>query len=742
MTSTRAALRRTLWLAAAFGPPAAIAAGNPAEAVELGEVEVIGHTPLPGLGLPLSRVPANVQVFGRIDRSATLPDFLDRSAASVVASSGQGNPYQPDLAYRGFAASPVLGLPQGIGVFMDGVRVNEPFGDVVNWDLIPSSAIASVQLIPGTTPVFGPNTLGGALAIYTKSGARFPGGSVEALTGSWARRALSVEHGGSDGAWDYFVTANLSRDAGWAEHNQSDVRQLFAKVGRQTGETDLDLGVTLADNRLEGNQALPLSFLDDIRQPYTWPDRNANRAALVSLKGSRFIGEGWLLGGLAYVRRYRNENLSSNALGDADGAPGQQATNDRALVDQRSYGAGLQVTRSTRFAGGENQLVAGAGADTGDARFTRYSQPARFDASRGTEAIGPYALDTDADAFDAHYGVFVSDTLSVGAHWALTISARHDATHVEVRDRSGSEPRLDGDHRFSRLNPALGVTFSPRTSLTTYARYSEGMRAPTPLELTCADANAPCRLPNAFLSDPPLAAVVARTVEAGARGTWGERGTWSVAAFRTDLANDIQFVASGAAAPNAGYFRNVGATRRQGLEIASSMGWGRWDVAVRYALVDATFRTDFVEHSPNNSSADALGDILVAAGDRMPGIPRQTLKVRIDHAIGDAASWGIGWRAASRSWARGDENNRDANGPLPGYAVLDAHARWSASRRLELFAFVDNVLDKRYAGAGLLGRNVFTGPGRTYAPDAAVAEQFRSMGAPIGAWIGARYRWG
>src|SRR6185437_11274022 len=112
-------------------------------------------------------------------------------------SAAQGNPYQQDLNFRGFTASPLLGTPQGVSIFQDGVRVNEPFGDVVNWDLIPQSAIASIQLIPGSNPAFGLNTLGGAVAIYTKSGAEFPGADVEVSGGSFGRKTAEFEWGGS-----------------------------------------------------------------------------------------------------------------------------------------------------------------------------------------------------------------------------------------------------------------------------------------------------------------------------------------------------------------------------------------------------------------------------------------------------------------------------------------------------------------------------------------------------------------
>ena len=746
-----ARLARIAAIALACGALSAIAADNPAEVMELGRIDVVGTTPLPGLGTPLANVPANVQVFTSRgmdrQRSSSLPDFLERSATGTAINSAQGNPFQPDVLYRGFVASPLLGLPQGLSVFQDGVRINEPFGDIVNWDLLPRSAIASVQLIPGSSAAFGPNTLGGALAIYTKSGSQFPGGAVQAYGGSFGRSALEIEHGGSSGAWDYFYTANAMHDQGWAERNPSRLGQLFAKVGHQTETSDLDVSFTAADNTFSGTQALPRSFADDIRQPYTYPDRNTNRMRMLAAKGSVFLRDGVLLGATAYARRYRNGSVASNVNADFGREDGSgdidaiEATNDRSSLDQSSGGAGVQLTQAARPWGRDNRLVVGASADLGAARFMRFIQPARFTADRGADGIADFVLDTDAASRTRHYAVFAADTFEPSAHWAFTLSTRYNMTRIRIEDRSGADPRLDGAHRYARASSAAGVNFKPTPELTAYAAYTESVRMPTAVELTCADPAAPCRLPNAFLSDPELAPVVARTGEAGARGRWGDAGSWSIALYRTELDDDIQFVSSAGAVGNAGYFRNVGRTRREGVEVAAGTRWGEVAIDARFAYVGATFRSAFMQSSPANSTADADGAIAVRPGDRMPGIPQRSFKLRLEYDAPGPWSAGAMLLANSAIHARGDENNRDANGRVAGYAVVNLDARWRFGASTEAFVRIDNAFDARYANFAVLGRNVFTGPGRTFDPGHASVEPFYGSGVPRGAWIGLRHAW-
>jgi outer membrane receptor protein involved in Fe transport len=739
------------------------AGANPAEALEYGEtIEIVGTTPVPGLGTALEDVPATVQTYGakEVGRQGPLSaaDFLERNAGSVSLNSGQGNPFQPDVSYRGFTASPLLGTPQGMSVFLDGVRMNEPFGDVVNWDLLPPSAISSIQLISGSTPALGLNTLGGALAVYTKSGNAYPGLSVSATGGSFGRGGGMFTAGGAAGTFDGFLTGNYLRDGGWALHNPSRVAQLFGKVGHQTEHTDLDLSVVLADNSLEGTQTLPRSWLDTPTEAYTYPDLNSNRVVHLNLKGSAFLTPELWLSGNAYFRRMRNVNTSSNQNADFElPAPGEPvpstASNDRSTIGQNGYGGAVQLTVVGPLAGLKNQLAVGAAADLGDVHFTQETQPAAFTPDRGTVAAGDFAFETDVQTTNQYYGLYLTDTLSLRDGLSLTFSGRYNRAHVQIKNLGAPEDDpLNGDNVFTRFNPAIGVAWTPRRWLTAFATYNEGMRVPTAMELTCADPTAPCKLPNNFLADPPLKKVVSRTAEVGARGRIGKAGHWSAALFQTRLSDDIQFVndpTSGLL--NSGFFANVGETRRRGLELSLALRTGDVAWSVGYGFVRATFQTPYQFPSTANSAAedtdgDGVGDtVFVRRGDRIPGIPEHTLKVQADWELVRDLSIGASVVAASSIYARGDENNQDVNGKVPGYAIVELEASYRIVKGLRVSARVLNLFGSSYSNFAVLGENVFTGPGRTFGPAAGIGpavEQFRAVGAPFGAWVTLEYQFG
>ena len=723
------------------------------QAAALQSVVIVGTTILPGQGMPLNQVPANVQTLqggAAVPRAATLAQALDQGVGSVNVNDTAGNPYQLDVNFRGFTASPALGTPQGLSVFVDGVRVNEVFGDTVNWDLIPAGAIARVSVIPGSNPVFGLNTLGGVLNVSTRDGFDEDGGQLRAYGGLWGRKAVDAEAAGHDAHLAWFVTANALHEDGWGAHDPSRVAQFFGKLGWRDGADRADLSLSTADTRLEGSQALPLGWLGDFRQAYSWPDFQTNRLVFVNANASHRFSPELLLEADAFDRSLRTHVFNSNVNDDFDPSravgPGNEPTGNAINdVRQSRSGASLQLTSTAALAGHANHLSGGASFESGFTRFTQYSQEAG--ASRDTTSRRPISLDTSLHARASDAGLYATDTAGLGAGTFLTLAGRYNLANVDLADQLGTA--LDGRHTFRRFNPAIGLTSNPTPDTTVYGTYNEGMRVPTPVELSCADPAAPCSLPNAFSSDPALKPVISRNSEIGARGSAPFDVRWNAALFHTDLRDDIQFISSGGGATSAGYFQNVGNTRRQGIELGLQ---GRVDgvtLAARYSLVDATFRTSMVLNSPNNSTAAPIScagcaDIRVHPGNHLPGIARNTFKLHAEWAFRKGAVVGMTLTAQGSTRARGDENNADANGRVPGFALVNLDGRVPLGDGWEVFANVDNLFDRRSSSFGTLGQNVFTGPGQSFDASGASwrSEQFRVAGAPRGAWVGITWHFG
>ncbi len=728
---------------------------NPAAQLETPTVEVVGTTPLPGIGTPISEVPANVQAVTGADmqkqESVSVPDYLDRNIGSVSVNQAQGNPFQPDVNFRGFTASPLLGVPQGLSVFQDGVRINDPFGDVVNWDLIPQGAISSMVLIPGSNPVFGLNTLGGSLSVNTKSGRNYPGGAATLLGGSWDTYSGNVEYGGVKDNFDYYIYGNYFSSQGWRDYSPSTVRQIFGKAGYQTADFDADLSYTFANNNLWGTQTLPTAmYSDNGKLAYTWPDITNNNLNAITLQLSKVLTEDKILAGNVYWRQLNSTNTSSNISDAFDGsnsgtacdgttpATACPASNDQSEIDTDGLGAAVQFTLLTPLASHRNSFTAGASYDYGSTSFKQSTQGAVFDSTRQAVGVTPYVLATDVSSTTAYTGFYFTDTFAFTEKLLLTLAGRYNIATIETTDDLGNKPGVNGTNTYQRFNPAIGLNYNPSKAVNTYISYNEGMRAPTAVELTCADPNAPCPLPNAFLADPPLQAVIAKTFELGGRGALGPNTAWSAALYHANLYNDIQFV-SASSSGAVGYFTNVPQTRRQGVELGMQQQLGPVKLQAAYAYVDATYQSSFTVQSPNNSSADAAGDIQVQPGDHVPSIPRNNFKLRADWQATPKLSIGGTLVYSSSQYAQGDNNNQDVNGPIAGYTIFNLDGRYQITDQLQVFARINNLFNRQYQTAGVLGENFFTGPNFSYNLAGAQPSMFVSPGAPFGIWVGVRY---
>ncbi|WP_334106719.1 TonB-dependent receptor [Methylobacillus sp.] len=734
------------------------------------KVSVVGTTPLPSLGLPLSQVPASIQLISgeqmKQQRSLTIADYLQNNIAGVNVNDTQNNPFQPDISFRGYAASPLLGTPQGLSVYVDGVRVNEPFGDVVSWDLIPMSAISNMALIPGSNPLFGLNTLGGALSLQTKNGRDHQGAALELGAGSWGRKTGSVEYGvlSDDGAVDFFITANSFREDGWRDYSPTDVRQMFAKVGWQNESSRLELSYTGADNDMIGNGLIPSEMMRTLGRDtiLTRPDQTRNTLSFVNLNGYHWFNDDVMLSGNIYFRHSKTRTLNGDGNDDVDedaiddvGICGTDPTWEyedscngalnRSNSRKDSYGFNTQLSFNQDVLSKKNQFIVGFGYDEGKTRFSQSTEFGIVNPSRGVDGIGEFSDEGDVKLTGRTrtWSLFATDTLSLNDLWHLTMSARYNHTSVRNRDKlepTGSES-LSGNHTYNRINPAIGLNFTPGKDWTFYGSYNEGSRAPTAIELGCANPDEPCKLPNAMAGDPPLKQVVAKTYEAGLRGNLTESLRWTASVYRAQNHNDIQFIYANAT-NGMGYFDNVGKTRRMGLDTNLMGSQGDFNWTVGYSYIKATYESDLTLANEVNTTSQ--NDVInVSKGDRLAGIPEHRLKLRGEYAITPKWTVGTNIMMYSDMYSHGNENNRDRGegAKLGGYTIVNLDTRYNFGNGWHLFAKAINIFDREYSSGGMIGESYFLANG-AYDGGEDHRASLRAPGAPRAGWVGVRWEFG
>jgi iron complex outermembrane receptor protein len=771
------------------------AAATATAAPAVGAAGVAGPTVAPVVDLSYidrDKVPSNTEVLTATafshNYSTSFLDGLNRSLPGVTLGDQTGNPFQRDLDYRGFVASPVQGTPQSIAVYQNGVRINESWGDVVNWDFIPEKAIDRVSLFPNN-PVYGLNAIGGALSIQMKNGFTYHGTEAEAFGGSYGRVQGSVQAGGQKDNVSAYAVYESAYDAGWRDYaNSSHINRMYVDVGARNDDTEVHVNFTGADNILGNVAATPIQMLNQRwSSVYTWPQSTNLQLAFLNTTLSHNFSDTWSFEGNLYYRGFwqshvdgngtdvegcnRGVNLCIDGTHDNDpifgpvGGPSVRNTLgtaflgeiDRNTVATNTFGGTGQFTNTDKLFGHDNHVVMGVSVDHGYTKFNASSELGTVDQNLFVNGTGIYIDQPDAGlspvdlhATNTYTGVYATDTFDITQKLSVTAGGRFNLAQIELQDETGVNPLLNSNNTFQRFNPVIGATYKIIPNVTAYAGYSEANRAPTPLELGCSDPNHPCMIDSFLVADPPLKQVVSHTVEAGFRGNVGKDirtgiMTWGLGVFHTLSDDDIIEVASPLGVNNFGFFQNAGKTLRQGVEAKIDFRYNSWNLYANYTYVDATYQSNITLFSPNNPNAqtdpnnDDVQFVNVKPGDKIPGIAANRFKLGGEYHLTDAWKIGADLNVIGSQWLVHDDTNESPK--VPGYAVLNLHTSYQVMPNIELFGLINNVTNEHYYLGG-----TFFETGGFASTTRGVPNLFSSLtdprtfvpGAPISAYAGLR----
>ena len=688
----------------------------------------------PSTALAVDKVPSSINFVNTPDiqrtNSLNVMDALQQNVAGVNISNVAGNEFQSNIEFRGFVASPVSGTPQGLAVYQNGVRVNEAFGDTVNWDMIPTAAIKSIAVVTNN-PAYGLNALGGAVTVQMKDGFNYHGAEVDVMGGSFGRIQSSLQWGKQTGDWAVYGALEGVHDDGYRNFGSSDVRRFYGDIGYRYDGNEIHLDMGAAQNNFGAAATTPVELLQQYWGAiYTSPQTSQNQVGYLNLTGKFEVTPTWTIDAIAHYRAFSQQTRDGNPTGaqpctadatllcfgdgstPANGLNGQQLANpfpagtllgeiDRTFTNTNTGGFSLQATNSDQLFGHENRLVVGTSFDASVTHFGASAELGTIGTnfvvsgsdiflgqSGSPVSIGPVAL----RATNQYTGLYALDTFDVTKALSITAGGRFNDARIVLQDQLGTA--LNGNETYDRFNPMIGATYKITSELTAYAGYSEANRAPTPLELGCANPAMPCILATFLVSDPPLKQVVSHTYEAGFRGTHDFSFAaldWKFGAFRAKNTDDILAIPD-PVLQGFGYFQNVGDTRRQGIETEANLKAAKWQFHASYAFIDARFLTALQLGS--NSPAANAGNIQVSPGDIIPAVPRHRIKASFDYSVTDAFKVGGDALWVSSQYLVGDASNQEPQ--LPSYAVFSAHASYQLDKTYQLYGRIDNIFDNRY----------------------------------------------
>lgn len=726
-----------------LGSVHAVAQGpaTPPDVVSLPEVLVTAPARLPVVPLPLAEIPANVQVITgeqiRQSGALTLQDFMQQ-LPGVYLNDEQGNSYQFDLSFRGFTGTPVTGVPQGISVFVDGVRVNEPAVEEINFDLLPLDDVERIELIRGPIAVFGRNTLAGSLNIITKRGGAEPEIVPEVSGGSFGRQKYRLHMSGAEGPIDYYFAGSHFLEDGFRDASAARLSQFFGKLGYRHGGTDIALSYQYQNNNIEQPGSLPLSVLRvDRKQNFTGGDFFEPTLHQATLNARQALGSGFSLGLNGFVRKLEAEQFNASLIGE----------NSRLFNSTLSSGGTLQLAHEGRFWGRKNLLTMGA-------EYARHEVDIRVFEEQNERSLRACIEEAIARGEDPAeecsrlselesvlsdtqdtVGFFIQNTAELGRglllsgdSLTLTGALRYDYVRHDITDRSPEEPgKATGRATFDRFTPRAGFNYNLSDNYGIYLSYSEGFRAPAFLELTCADLTAPCVGIQAGVAPDTgffnLKPVKARNYEVGLRARPAPWLEGSLAIYRTDVRDDIFSVSP--AGTITIFFQNIGDTRREGIELALRAIHERLEGYVNYAYTSATFESDVELASPRTPGVTEQ----VRKGDEIPLTPNHRINAGLRYRLLKWFTLSVGMTYVGDQFFRGDDVNTQPK--LDDYVVLNAgiDVRW---QRFAGFVKINNLLNNDYETFG------------TFAPNAKLPgdpiEPFLTPAPPINLIVGVSYR--
>lgn len=758
-------------LAAAPPPPSEPAVESSVEGTSNYEVapgpSQVKMSPIGG-EIPIDKVPGGVSTVSasELARSNTVyvPDALETYIPGVILGDLQGNVFQNNVDYRGFNSSPVDGVAQGLAVYQNGVRINEAFGDTVNYDFLPTVAIQSMTIMSGN-PVYGLNAIGGALSIDMKDGFNYQGLETDARFGSYGREQGSIQDGMRFGNWATYIALEDIHDNGYRDFGTSDIRRMYADLGVRGIGTEFHVNFTGADNSYGVAAASPVQLLDEQGwdKTFSTPQTTTNQVEMVSLNGKVRATDTLDFSGAAYYRHFNQQHVDGN-ISDATPCPIEGTGNtgacfdnldgtsillhdtagnliglpngisglgeiDRTSVNSNGFGVSGQAVEKAPLFNHHNQFLVGASIDHGEVSFQSsaelgFFQP-RFAVSGGAGFVGPVGTvcsnDVDTDGFcipssattlsdirpvnistsNTYYGAFFSDTFDATDRLAITVGGRYNIADLQIHDETGLAPDLNSSPTYSRFNPQAGATYKLFDGISVYGGYSEANRAPVAAELACADPNQPCLLPSFLTSDPPLKQVVSHTWEAGFRG------------------EKVDILSHEKVSWSLGYFHTLNSDDI--TDVASAI-IGRSSFAnagdtLRQGLeaqVNYWSGRLFAYASYNFVDATFQSDITLPSpnspsADSDGNIfvhPGDRLPGVPAHKFKAGVDYGMTprWRVGADLIAATNQiffgDESNQNEPLGGYAKVNLHTSYDVTDNIQIYGLVDNLFDEHYGVYG------------------------------------------
>ena len=603
-----------------------------------------------------------------------------------LSVSNRNNPSQdPRISIRGFGARSAFGV-RGIRVLRDGIPLTLPDGQTPV-DYLDLESVGRVEVMRGSASSLYGNAGGGVVDIRTSDPLPVPvSGEARLWTGAFETRRAVAKGGGTAGGFSYQGNVARTESDGYREYSRQRVTNGFARVSFDAGGGTyalewLGLKTPLAQNP---GSLTRTQFEADPRMADPLSIRKAARKA-VSQSQLGLTARRTGIHGEVEASAYAGTRSLSNPLTFAIVDVGRAVSggNVRATLPFSLVGMGHRLT-----AGTELQLQ-------NDLRLNytncnNIPPPTVPTATCTDPASERGSVTLNQREIISSIGSYLRDEMDLGGRYTLTGAARADAVRFEVKDRliSATNPDDSGRRSLHAISPMVGLLARLTPLRSAYANISSAFETPTATEL----GNQPSGAAGINRELKPQRSI---TYEVGWKGVNATGWQYNAAVFATSVQDELipyDIPASGGRR----YFRNAGRTSRRGVELGTGLTTGALDLGGAYTYANYRF-------------VDFTVDTAHYAGNRIPGIPRQTFQASaaVRSIVGTLVTEAT---FADRMFVNDANSERS-----PGYGIVNVRLVSIAPMGLsaaEITLGAQNIFDRKYVSSV----NVNAAGGKFYDP--------------------------
>ncbi|MDO8775657.1 MAG: TonB-dependent receptor [Burkholderiaceae bacterium] len=676
----------TVWLAAVYGLlPGGVAAQQP---IPPGE-SVLRPVVITGAAPDQQRwtAPVSMDIVDAEEiRAGQLQVNLSESLSLVPGLSIQNRQnYAQDLqvSMRGFGARAAFGV-RGLRLYVDGIPASAPDGQGQTANF-PLTSAERIEVIRGPYSALYGSSAGGVIALYTADGgpAEWRAGLAGGADGLWR---ATTQASGSVGAINYRLDVTGFATEGARPQSQADRDTAHLKLSRSYDDGKF----TLIANRQVSHAQDPLGLTETEfkANPYQttasatqFDTRKSVQQSQLGMSWQHRLGEGHQLevigyGGQRDLTQY--QAIATGAQTAASSAGGVIS------LGRNYWGLNARWRLDRQFASGK--LTATVGLATDQQReqrlgFENFSGTSTAPAALGV--LGKLRRDetNQASTLDP-YAQLEWDS----ADWTLTGGVRRSRVRLSSVDHyiTPGNPDDSGSVSYTATLPVLGVRWRLAPEVQAFASAGRGFETPTLNEVAYRASGGTG--PNTGLN-----ASRSRSVEAGLRGRHGV-AAWAATVFDVKTQDEIVVLTNTGGRST---FQNAGRTQRRGLELSGDVQWGAFTLSSAYTLLNARYTDGF---KTCDASPCTTPNVVVAAGNRMPGVAPRQAHVRL--------AWDAGWRGSvvtldvhhSAAMLANDRNTAEA----AAYTVANLGVRFqqdSGPWQWREFLRIDNITNRSYAGS-------------------------------------------